>query len=305
MWIKRSPIIFLVLSVACFFLDLILFAYSSQQVIFFSLIHLAVLSNTDLNKSRVTSTLTAVLSATCCFGLTAMPIWFAFERWIFNWHDGNKLLSDVLTESARGLLNVRIVAWSLDQYRRMEPFNKRVASRSTPVIRSIKKILSRILYTTETVVDVASTTDDSAILNYPLEPITPDLEAQNTPVGHTSEQADHPPLSGKERFKRTVHKVMVMQRMKVTDPSTVRSRTGLRPVLRNSRRHHTGMSDINTTVPSGISGTLVPRLKNLEVVQKLDVHTGLVRDMQFSPDGKYLATARRVKSSLYVMKLPI
>ena len=54
------------------------------------------------------------------------------------------------------------------------------------------------------------------------------------------------------------------------------------------------MSDISITVPSGISSTLVPKLKNLAVVQKLDVHTGLVRDIQFSPDGNYLATTRCV-----------
>ncbi len=47
---------------------------------------------------------------------------------------------------------------------------------------------------------------------------------------------------------------------------------------------------------------LVPKLKSLETTQDLASHAGLVRHLQFSPDGNYLATARCVRSrevSLY------
>jgi hypothetical protein len=37
---------------------------------------------------------------------------------------------------------------------------------------------------------------------------------------------------------------------------------------------------------------LVPKLKMLETTQDLAAHQALVRDLQFSPDGKYLATSR-------------
>ena len=47
---------------------------------------------------------------------------------------------------------------------------------------------------------------------------------------------------------------------------------------------------VSHTVPSGAINTLVPRLKSLEVAQRLDAHSGLVRDLQFSPDGSFLAT---------------
>jgi hypothetical protein len=43
MWIKRSPMVFPVLSVACFFLGLVLFTYSSEQVRFFQIFSSAVL----------------------------------------------------------------------------------------------------------------------------------------------------------------------------------------------------------------------------------------------------------------------
>jgi predicted secreted protein len=37
---------------------------------------------------------------------------------------------------------------------------------------------------------------------------------------------------------------------------------------------------------------LVPKLKVLEVTQDLAAHSALVKDLQFSPDGKYFATSR-------------
>ncbi|EKM59697.1 uncharacterized protein PHACADRAFT_192071 [Phanerochaete carnosa HHB-10118-sp] len=230
---------------------LILFAYSSQQ-------------------SPVTSMLTAVLSAACCFGLAAISTWIAFERWVFNWHDGNKLLSDVLAETAKGILNVRIIAWTLDRCRRVEPFKMRLAPRSAPIIQTIKRALSSVLYTTEVVVDVGSVISHSAVSSYPVESARSDLEAQNVQESITSEQPGHLRLTGKERFRRLVYRAMAEQRSNLTGSLQ--------------------LSDINTTVPSGIVSTLVPKLKNFEVAQKLDVHMGLVRDLQFSPDGKHLAT---------------
>ncbi|KAJ3806883.1 hypothetical protein F5876DRAFT_90859 [Lentinula aff. lateritia] len=78
-WIKRSPLIFLVLSVACFSIGLCLFTYASGQ-------------------SRVTSTITTVFTVFTSFGLAAVSAWFASERWAFTQHRGKKWLGDVLVE---------------------------------------------------------------------------------------------------------------------------------------------------------------------------------------------------------------
>lgn len=43
---------------------------------------------------------------------------------------------------------------------------------------------------------------------------------------------------------------------------------------------------------------LVRRLNCLETTQDLAVHTALVRHLQFSPNGRYLATSRCVRSDL-------
>ncbi|KIJ11156.1 hypothetical protein PAXINDRAFT_157371 [Paxillus involutus ATCC 200175] len=78
-WIKRSPLVFLVMSVACFSAGLVLFTYATGQ-------------------GKVTSTITSVFTAFTSFGLAAVSLWFASERWTFVRFRGQKWLQDVLME---------------------------------------------------------------------------------------------------------------------------------------------------------------------------------------------------------------
>ncbi|KAK0192616.1 hypothetical protein F5146DRAFT_1102483 [Armillaria mellea] len=77
-WIKRSPLVFLVMSVACFSIGLCCFAYASGQY----------------------------LPAFTSFGLCAVSAWFASERWTFLRHSGRKWLSDVLLEVTDKFFNL-------------------------------------------------------------------------------------------------------------------------------------------------------------------------------------------------------
>jgi WD40 repeat protein len=70
------------------------------------------------------------------------------------------------------------------------------------------------------------------------------------------------------------------------------------------RTSATGMSPtrfssigLNTIRGQRVS-TLIPKLKTLEPIQDISIHTALVRHLQFSPNGKYLATSRCVMISL-------
>ena len=239
-------------------------------------------------KNRVTSILTSVLSALCCLGLAAMSIWFAFERWIFDWHNGNKLLSDVLSEVAHGVSQVRVIAWVLDQYHRTATVNRRVARKGSPALRSLKKLLVKLLYSEDASLDQASTIGDPAPSTYTMEAhFVTDIEAQNSNEGGITAPSDDPLPSGKERFVLLVRKIMDTQRA-TRSMRTRRPTNGTIP--RVTRRHFTGMSDLSVTVPSGTIATLVPKLKTLDVVRTLETHTGLVRDIQFSPDGEFLVT---------------
>ncbi|KAJ7598512.1 hypothetical protein C8J56DRAFT_168138 [Mycena floridula] len=78
-WIKRSPLLFLVLSVACFSVGLCCFAYASASHHFNDHHHV------DINN------------------LFWVSAWFAFERWTFGRHRGSKWFSDVLMEKARAV----------------------------------------------------------------------------------------------------------------------------------------------------------------------------------------------------------
>ena len=52
-----------------------------------------------------------------------------------------------------------------------------------------------------------------------------------------------------------------------------------------------------STVKSRLSA-LVPKLVLLETTQDLPAHTALVKHIQFSPDGKYLATSSWDRTSV-------
>jgi WD40 repeat protein len=70
------------------------------------------------------------------------------------------------------------------------------------------------------------------------------------------------------------------------------------------RTSATGMSPtrfssigLNTIRGQRVS-TLIPKLKTLEPIQEISIHTALVRHLQFSPNGKYLATSSWDRSSI-------
>lgn len=223
----------------------------------------------------------------CCFGLAALSIWFACERWIFSWHKGNRLLSDVLADAGKDLLKIRIIAWSLDQYHRVRVLSDRLARRWAPVSRAGKKLVSRLFPTDGTTVDAASANGDADAATLSMDPLSPvDLEAQTVFGDDGAVGSTRPP---KERFRRAVNKVIALQHAttgSMRNTETIAARTMPR------RRNYRGMSDVSATMPSGVISTLVPKLKHLEVAQQMDVHHGLVMDVQFSPDGSLLATTR-------------
>ncbi|KAJ7906092.1 hypothetical protein B0H13DRAFT_2333833 [Mycena leptocephala] len=84
-WIKGTPLVFLVISIACFSVGLCLFTFASQQNI-------------------VTSTITTIFTIFTSFGLAAVSAYFASERYIFLRYDGKKWLVDVLLEYKRQFL---------------------------------------------------------------------------------------------------------------------------------------------------------------------------------------------------------
>ena len=96
---------------------------------------------------------------------------------------------------------------------------------------------------------------------------------------------------GRGRFANAVRAVIKMRTASAAFPVEGR----------NPRRQRTMSSDGNgngrEAEPVGVLknsrvGTLMPKLRSLQTTQSFEAHSALVRHLQFSPNGKFLATSR-------------
>ncbi|KAI0821946.1 WD40 repeat-like protein [Trametes gibbosa] len=308
-WIKRSPLAFLVLSVACFSMGLVLFAYSSNQ-------------------HQVTCTLTTVFSACSIVGLTAVSAWFASERWAFSRHNGTKWLADVLSEtkvkvkSTRGvrwlIYEPRALVWTCSRWTRnhFRRLSDVVSELSARTISRLSSDSDEKLADTERGVTPVSPLPACASPE-PLSPVfrrgasdsgplLPIAEMRtNTAVsvggeedGTASVMSDNIgplPEAGRGRFANAVRAVIKMRAASTAFPVGGR----------NARRQRTMSSDGNgrDLEPVGVLktsrvGTLMPKLKSLQPTQSFEAHVALVRHLQFSPNGKFLATSSWDRTSV-------
>lgn len=303
-WIKRSPLAFLVLSVACFSIGLVLFAYSSGQ-------------------HQVTCTLTTVFSACSIVGLTAVSAWFASERWTFSRHHGTKWLADVLSEtrvrvkSTRGIrwliYEPRAWAWAGSQWtqRHFRKLSDAVSELSARTISRLNSDSDEKLADTERGVTPVSPLPGCTSPE-PLSPIIMRRGASDSgpllPIAEVrtntamsvggeedgtasimSDTVGPLPAPGRGRFANAVRAVIKMRAASTAFPVDGR----------NPRRQRTMSSDgIGSALePVGVLktsrvGTLVPKLRSLHPTQSFEAHLALVRHLQFSPNGKFLATSR-------------
>ncbi|TFK48969.1 WD40 repeat-like protein [Heliocybe sulcata] len=307
-WIKRSPLVFLVISVACFSVGLVLFTYSTAQ-------------------NRVVSTITTVFTAFSSFGLAAVSAWVASERWIFVRHKGTKWLADVLDNLYSKMAYYMGIKW----VRKTSPaVAKVVVEKTREPIRRASTSISRVGSWTlgalnfdddrsedEQTITIMSPDPYSPVT--PTTPMTPGKLAKiaEHKVTHTSEFKRAPSESGhqevsekvaseagpsdvnpKRRFANAVRSVMMMQ----TASTPLASMGAFRNAGRQ-RRLSSSDGSVTRDAPGPFSAVrrvaaLSQRLKSLDVSQELQPHQALVRHLQFSPDGKYLATSSWDRTSM-------
>ncbi|RDB27816.1 hypothetical protein Hypma_002286 [Hypsizygus marmoreus] len=306
-WIKRSPLVFLVMSVACFSIGLCLFAYASGQ-------------------AQATSTLTTVFTAFTSFGLTAVSAWFASERYIFLRHRGQKWLSDALIEYKEMIMK-------LPGMQRLklgvEAIGEHILQLSEALQRLSCKILG-IAYARST------SSEDSDDLEANVLPIAHSNhhhhhhhpgETPTSPVRRPSDVMSEPPKSppppqspisekdptpspiepspGKQRWKNALRSVKM--RSAVSSPLGM-SVIGSPPLRRRTtssgltssygeRKRTMAEEPVKAILRSRVAA-LQPKLRQLEATQDLAAHSALVRHLQFSPDGKYLATSSWDRTSV-------
>ena len=312
-WIKRSPLVFLVLSVACFSMGLVLFAYSSGQ-------------------HRITSTVTTVFSACSCFGLAAVSCWFASERIIFTRHKGEKWLADVLSETKIQMHGLPGVAWVVTEprnaARKVAFWSRRRYHDASDYFSAFVNFMSGWINKFRRPKDDFESAEGSedklpvSHHSFSPEPMSPKLhrpsDATATMLTPISERApstvdglDDPTVvsdngmtptntpvmtsPARTRFTHVVRSVIMMRNASgattVSKPSPKRTLSSenskiIKPVeppamLRRSR-----------------VARLIPKLKQMEAWLDLSTHQALVRHLQFSPNGKYLATSSWDRTSV-------
>ncbi|KAF9568278.1 WD40 repeat-like protein [Agrocybe pediades] len=368
-WIKRSPLVLLVLSVACFSVGLCCFAYASHQ-------------------APVTSTITTVLTTFTSFGLAAVSAWFASERWTFSRHKGQKWLSDVLNEATDRFFELPGVTYAQHILQAaMKSARKQAAKFRKVVVKASRGFVSYWLrwkcdaqclgklgcgsghdddddleanrlpttmppptdqekraLSPEPAVGASMSfrpSDATAVMSEPSLPGSPITLAPtpvNSPVDNDFSlalNAGGPPLLtasqtatttpptqnaaptlGKQLWKNAVRNVKMRNSALNNNPllggSTPTRGTGMPMVRAEPVRKRTMSSSVSIAGPGSIGkrsligpaytrsrvSELVPRLIELEVTHDLAAHSALVRHMQFSPDGKYLATSSWDKTAV-------
>ncbi|KAJ7461797.1 WD40 repeat-like protein [Mycena galericulata] len=306
-WIKRSPLVFLVMSVACFSIGLCLFAYASGQ-------------------DKATSIITTILTIFTSFGLAAVSAWFAMERYIFLRHRGRKWLSDALMEAATQFL-------AIPGIKRIGNFFRRIKRR----FRSAKKAMRRVSSKTVSLLSTHSSDSEKGDdLEANILPVSnshsrdtsamasvaqlqagseagPSSPTPSTPVAGnlptfptTSSESATPTTPGPTKGKllwRNALQTVKMRSVAATPfgPRTPhRQRTTSSTLTNLGERKRTLMEEpikAGVMVRSRVA-TLRPKLNTLVATEGLDAHQALVRHLQFSPDGKFLATSSWDRTSI-------
>lgn len=276
-------------------------------------------------QARITSLLTSIFTAFTSFGLAAVSAWFASERWIFLRHRGTKWLSDALIEWRERAYQWRIVQIFMTGLRATgRPFQKAHKSMQQFASRTVGKVYAHSNASTESNDLEANTlpihTHD--VHNYSVEPPanirrTSDLEKTREPPKSLSlpsspTEKDHPssptaPSPGKQLWRNAIRSVKMR--------SAVSSPLGMSVIgsPREPRRQRTTSSTLVATPVGGKRAImeepvrllrsrvadLIPKLKDLETTQDVAAHQALVKHLQFSPDGRFLATSRYLPNRFF------
>lgn len=288
---------------------------------------------------------TTVFTACTSFGLAAVSAWFAFERWTFVRHQGKIWLSDVLVElgsrffSLPGMAQLKAsVEYIGDAIGRHLSTAHKHALRMSQKTVSLLSLNSTSGNDEEKVGDMelptTATNGNGNDVNHERDPSSstrprdsdataipspePTSPVSMTSVAEGSDAASNPasptatqPSIGKQLWKNAIRTV----RMRTAVSNNLAALAG---IPRSPHRQRTVSSTLASDlggrkrtmmdelpVPRSRVATLVPKLKILSTTQDLPAHQALVRHLQFSPDGKFLATSRYVAQSSFCFFLGV
>ncbi|KAF9051401.1 hypothetical protein BJ165DRAFT_1448497 [Panaeolus papilionaceus] len=337
MWIKHSPLVFLAFSVACFSVGLCCFAYASHQAAVTSTITTVLTTFTSFGLAAVSAwiasekwALTRHMGQTWRSdvvrervhwffyqsGISARCMW-SYIRYRASWDWMERMYTAFIrlcTSCFRGsCLGGRIddieafagtppnpesgPTYPYDPQEHLNPINPRmpdtVAVMSEPSVSA-----SPVLGATNlnSAVDKLSLSDSNAGGAIPTSPTKPVLTVAKR---INSEQGTGPssfPLGGAAPVGMTASISSGGERGRPIPKRQRTTSSNFNPFgTFDTRRKGTDLIPAVTTKSRVAS--LVPKLVELEPTQDLAAHSALVRHMQFSPDGRFLATSSWDKTS--------
>jgi len=287
---------------------------------------------TFILQGPVTSTIITVLTASRClvgstasshpyssqqvvtsFGLAAVSAWFASERWIFVQHSGQKWLGDAISEFAGHIADLRIV-------RALRFVTDWLWGCIAAVFARFKRLVDWVNVTpAHPEKDELPFYSDPHQPRVPRHPIPPPHYRHNTqesiaPMQHqeiafsscsdlterrmsADERSEDSVATGqshaRQRFVNAIRTVIMLQSTQTTGTtrpmSPRRDSAWETPQLTSPGRY----ADPNVqALRNHRMATNIEKLKMLGPIQELAAHQALVRHLQFSPNGKYLATSR-------------
>ncbi|QRV75851.1 WD repeat protein [Ceratobasidium sp. AG-Ba] len=328
-WIKRSPLFFLIGSVIAFSIGLCVFTYSSGQ-------------------SPVVSALVTAFTVVTSSGLICVGLWFASERWTFSRTRGQRWLWDLLNDFQARCHKYLGITWLIQRWPRdiKERLMRWLRVRIHDIQLALWSIYGRcsrrkIGEPTDEEKDHAS---DYPGAVYPRPDPRSDFDAGSvtetimsgpgSPT-RTSEQRMLPPPSASVasfsthaggsvtgqrngspsivqallratpgsvlaqtpevderpkpiRLKLLVERIIAMNRLE--NGAAVAARARAESDLVSGRRDSNDNYSATTYAHKARIRELQPGLENLKITQFLNDHMALVKHMQFSPNGDYLAT---------------
>ena len=253
-------------------------------------------------QNYVVSTITTVFTAFSSFGLIAVSMWFIFERWVFIRHRGSKWLRDSLDDCWIATAGVFSRQRLLSAMHRVSDALTRAKAflfesprpRPTTEIIPPSDSWSSLTHAPSSTMRTTSQCNHSGSLRTRSpSPMTalpnPDalLPIHNLPEEViTSGAAQTTAIPARRaRFVQAIRSVIMAQQGPAgipRAPQNIFSPEGMR------------QEELRGLIRSSRVARLVPILRDFEPTQEFAAHQALVRHLQFSPNGDFLATSRLV-----------
>ncbi|KAJ4491756.1 WD40-repeat-containing domain protein [Lentinula lateritia] len=277
-WIKRSPLVFLVMSVVCFWIGLCTFTFASNQ-------------------SRVTSIVTTVFTVFTSCSLGAISIWWTSERWSFTHRRGKEWLVNTVRQlfhlsSKRKNLQRRIVTHIKRLGTQLRRVAKSLIGKDTEIRSDVESGSPKLKHPN---VPTASGTKPLGTLSINLvtmeftEPVT--SREMGRPLNKSTMDPAVP--IGKELWRNA---------LRIAKMNRAMSNHGSANYQNHRQRTSSSTSSVDLKLDAirvqSRLNALVPKLESLTPMQGKVAHRALIWNLQFSPDGKFLATSSWDKTSV-------